>query len=112
MPKTNKMELKKQFIQKCQEEGKTRPEIADAVADKFKVKITYAYNIVYMVLSDPKYRVSKEQRRGRDSVPTDKRTWTGRYTKKSDDIVLSESKQTKINGGVDIDDDEDDDDLM
>jgi len=107
MPKTNKMELKKLFIHECQKEGKTRPEIADAVADKFNVKITYAYNIVYMVLSDPKYRVTKEQRRGRDSVPTDKRTWTGRYVKKFNDLVLNESKQTRIEGGVDIDDDDD-----
>lgn len=84
----SKISQKKEFIMKCVANGVThRPTISEMVAEEFGLKISSAYTVVYLVLSDEKYKVTTEERRQRGSVPLDKRTWNGRYTKKSEDLV-------------------------
>jgi ribosomal protein L23 len=90
-----KMQMQKDFVQECVKRDMTRPEIAEALSEEFSIKITYAYNVVYRELAGDEYKVAKEQRRSRNSVPKEKRTWNNRYVKSNntkideDDIDLS-----------------------
>jgi transposase len=86
-------EEKKKFILECyNEKHMTRPEICDALSERFGLKIGTAYQAVYRVLHGEEFQVPAGKRRARGSVPVDKRTWNNRYSNRSsidDDVDLS-----------------------